>query len=80
MVKTSKPKIFYGYIIVLAALCISVVMWGTRHSFGVFFEPVLDDDGHFGRIAGAQPVGEGDIGMVCVEGNEEMMRPGQSVL
>ncbi len=42
---SKKPRIFYGYIIVLAALCISVVMWGTRHSFGVFFKPVLDEFG-----------------------------------
>lgn len=43
--RTKRPKFFYGYIIVAAALCISVVMWGARHSFGVFFEPVLDEFG-----------------------------------
>lgn len=45
LTESKKHRIFYGYIIVLAALCISVVMWGTRHSFGVFFEPVLDEFG-----------------------------------
>jgi MFS family permease len=34
---------FYGYVIVAAALFISIVMWGARHSFGVFFAPVLDE-------------------------------------
>jgi len=43
--RNKRPRFFYGYVIVAAALCISVVMWGTRHSFGVFFEPVLDEFG-----------------------------------
>ncbi len=45
MNRAKKPRFFYGYAIVAAALCISVVMWGTRTSFGVFFEPVLDEFG-----------------------------------
>ena len=43
--RTRRPRFFYGYVIVLAALFISVVMWGTRQTFGVFFEPVLDEFG-----------------------------------
>ena len=39
----TKPKFFYGYVIVAAALFMSIVMWGARHSFGVFFAPVLDE-------------------------------------
>ena len=35
----------YGYIIVIAGLLISIVMWGTRQSFGVFFGPLLDEFG-----------------------------------
>ena len=40
-----EPKFFYGYVIVAAALFMSIVMWGARHSFGVFFAPVLDEFG-----------------------------------
>ena len=39
----TRPMFFYGYVIVAAALFISIVMWGARHSFGVFFAPVLDE-------------------------------------
>ena len=41
----TKPKFFYGYAIVAAALSMSIVMWGARLSFGVFFAPVLDEFG-----------------------------------
>jgi MFS family permease len=41
----TRPKFFYGYVIVTAALFMSIVMWGARVSFGVFFEPVLNEFG-----------------------------------
>jgi MFS family permease len=41
----TKPGFFYGYIVVLAALSIMVVSWGTYYAFGVFFKPVLVDFG-----------------------------------
>ena len=41
----ARPRVFYGYIIVVAALFISIVMWGARVSFGVFFGPVLHEFG-----------------------------------
>jgi MFS family permease len=41
----NRPKFFYGYAIVAAALSMSIVMWGARLSFGVFFAPVLDEFG-----------------------------------
>lgn len=40
-----RKAFFYGYVIVIAALFISMMMWGTRQTFGVFFEPVLDEFG-----------------------------------
>ena len=40
-----RPQFFYGYVIVAAALSMSIVMWGARFSFGVFFAPVLDEFG-----------------------------------
>jgi len=41
----TKPTFFYGYVIVLAAFCSTVVIWGIFYSFGVFFEPVLREFG-----------------------------------
>ena len=35
-----KRGFFYGYIVVVATLCIMAAMWGTYYAFGVFFKPV----------------------------------------
>jgi len=35
------PKIFYGYIVVAAALLIILLAYGARLSFGVFFKPMI---------------------------------------
>jgi MFS family permease len=40
-----RPRFFYGYVIVAAALFMAIVMWGARLSFGVFFSPVLEEFG-----------------------------------
>jgi len=40
-----KPKIFYGYIIVLVGFCIQAVAWGVWSTFGIFFNPLLDEFG-----------------------------------
>ena len=45
MDKNSKPKLFYGYIVVVAAFIIMVVAWGTLYSFGVFLKPLSTDFG-----------------------------------
>jgi MFS family permease len=37
------PGFFYGYYIVIAALFIYIMMWGSRLSFGVFIGPLLDE-------------------------------------
>ncbi|MFC1995790.1 MFS transporter [Chloroflexota bacterium] len=42
---TREPKLFYGYIIVLASFFAIAVMWGTMYSYGVFFEPMLTEFG-----------------------------------
>jgi MFS family permease len=42
---TPKPRFFYGYIVVVAALCIMMVNTGTQSAFGVFFKPMLTDFG-----------------------------------
>ena len=45
MTKNRAPKLFYGYIIALAAFFIMVVTWGAFYCFGVFFKPVLIEFG-----------------------------------
>lgn len=40
-----RPGIFYGYIVVMAASLIMVVVYGVHYSFGVFFKPVLTEFG-----------------------------------
>jgi OFA family oxalate/formate antiporter-like MFS transporter len=40
---TTRPRFFYGYIMVGAALLIMAVVYGAYNSFGVFFESLLTD-------------------------------------
>jgi MFS family permease len=40
-----KTRFFYGYIIVLVAALIMLILGGSQYSFGVFFKPVLNDFG-----------------------------------
>jgi len=35
-----RPPFFYGYIVVVAAVCIMIVSFGTRNSYGIFFKPM----------------------------------------
>ena len=41
----AEPGFFYGYIVVVATLCIMVVAWGTFFAFGVFFKPMSAEFG-----------------------------------
>ncbi len=43
MIKSSKPKYFYGYIIVLATFIIMTMIVGGFNSFGVFFGPLVTE-------------------------------------
>ena len=45
MTTDRKPKLFYGYIVVLTAFLIMMVTWGAFYCFGVFFKPVLVEFG-----------------------------------
>lgn len=38
-------KVFYGYIIVAASVCIMALVWGTNRAFGVFLSPMLNEFG-----------------------------------
>ena len=41
----TKPRFFYGYIVVGAAFIILMVSFGVNNAFGVFFNPILADFG-----------------------------------
>jgi MFS family permease len=41
----NEPRFFYGYIVVIAAFFIMVVSWAAYNSFGVFFNPLLEEFG-----------------------------------
>ena len=41
----AEPGFFYGYIVVVAALCIMMAAWGTYFTFGVFLKPVVTEFG-----------------------------------
>ena len=40
-----KPGVFYGYVVVVAALCILIAVYSTYYAFGVFFKPMLAEFG-----------------------------------
>lgn len=41
----TKPRIFYGYVVVGLAFLIMVIMGGTIYTFGIFFKPLAGDFG-----------------------------------
>lgn len=45
MSKNRTPWFFYGYIVVVAAFLIMVIVMGTMYSFGVFFKPLSTELG-----------------------------------
>jgi len=45
LVANKPPRIFYGYIVVIAAFCIVAIAGGIWAIFGVFFEPMLTEFG-----------------------------------
>ena len=40
-----KSKLFYGYIVVAAALLIVIIAHGAQYTFGIFFNPILTEFG-----------------------------------
>ncbi len=43
--KTSRLPFFYGWVIVGTAILGMTLIYGTRHSFSIFFPPILDEFG-----------------------------------
>ena len=57
MTQDRKPRFFYGYIIVSVAFGIGMIGWGFFTTFGVFFNPLLDDFGWTrATISGARSI------------------------
>jgi len=53
-----KPRLFYGWIVVIAAGCVILIMYGTLLTFGIFFKPVATEFGWSRAMtAGAFSVG-----------------------
>lgn len=42
---TGKPRLFYGWIIVAIGVISNILIYGIRHSFSVFFSPILHEFG-----------------------------------
>jgi len=40
-----KPRFFYGYVVLGAALAIWIFSWGTNQAFGVLFKPAIEELG-----------------------------------
>jgi len=40
-----KRNIFYGYVVVAAALLITIISHGAQYTFGIFFKPLLEEFG-----------------------------------
>lgn len=58
LMEARKPRLFYGWIVVIAAGCVILIMYGTLLTFGIFFEPVATEFGWSRAMtAGAFSVG-----------------------
>ena len=42
---SKRPRFFYGYVVLGAALAIWIFAWGTNQAFGVLFKPAIEDLG-----------------------------------
>ena len=57
-------RLFYGYIVVGAAFVIQILTWGIYNSYGVFFNPLLDEFGWSRAIiSGAASVSQFLVGV-----------------
>lgn len=45
LTQLKRPRFFYGYVVVIASFNIQVVTWGLFNTFGVFFNPLLNEFG-----------------------------------
>jgi len=67
MNRTGKTGFYYGYIVVIVAIFILTVIWGTYYSFGVFFESLLVEFGWTRALtAGAASLNTLLFGIFCI--------------
>jgi len=65
--QTNKPRVFYGYILVAAAVAIQIVAWGIHNTYGVFFNPLLDEFGWSrATISGAMSLSSIMVGLGAI--------------
>jgi len=54
----NRQPFFYGYIIIVAGFFIQAVVWGASNSFGIFFDPLINEFGWSrATISGAASLG-----------------------
>ncbi len=62
-----KPGLFYGYILVATAFGIQILMWGVYNTFGIFFDPLLNEFGWSrATVSGAASVSQILVGVGAV--------------
>jgi MFS family permease len=65
--QNERPRLFYGYILVATAFVIQILVWGIYNSYGVFFNPLLDDFGWpRATISGAASLSQITIGFGAI--------------
>ncbi len=66
--KTSgRPRLEYGYTIVIVAFVMMMIIWGTFNTFGVFFEPLIKQFGWTRAMtSGASALNTMIFGIICV--------------
>ena len=62
-----KPKVFYGYVIVLVGFCIQAISWGMLTTFGTFFNSFVAEFGWLREtISGAASLAGVVLGLVGI--------------
>ena len=65
--KTERPRIFYGYVVVTAAFVIMTVAWGANRTFGVFLDPMVREFGWTrAGFSGAYTLGMIHLGLISL--------------
>ncbi len=69
MLEKRTSRFFYGYVVVVASLFVSLLMVGTYHSFGIFFKPLTAELGWTRAVtAGARSIAQllrGFLGIIA---------------
>ncbi len=67
LIDHGRSRFYYGYVIVVVASIMMMMIWGTFNSFGVFFEPFIKEFGWTRAIpSGASALNTMIFGVLCV--------------